>query len=69
MAYGYHCQICLSRPKPALLAYAESYTGKKANRKAVIRAHHINEISKDKGHDHRGNLISICHYHLLRSFI
>jgi len=29
----------------------------------------INEISKDKGHDHRGNLISICHYHLLRSFI
>lgn len=62
-SYNYHCQICLSREKPEVLTYSKSYAGRKANRKSIIKAHHIKEVARDKGHDHPGNYLSLCHYH------
>ena len=62
-SYDYHCQICLSREKPELLTYDKSYAGREANRKSIMKAHHINQVAKDKGHDHPGNYLSLCHHH------
>ncbi|GAI07889.1 unnamed protein product, partial [marine sediment metagenome] len=61
-SYNYHCQICLSREKPELLTYDKSYAGREANRKSIIQAHHIKQVAKDKGHDHPGDYLSLCHY-------
>ncbi len=62
-SYDFHCQICLSRERPKVLTYGKSYAGRKANRKSIIEAHHIKEVAKDKGHDHPGNYLSLCHHH------
>ncbi len=61
--YGYHCQICLAIEKPEFLSYKKSYSGRISNRKAVMRGHHIKRLGKDKGHDHSGNYLSLCHDH------
>jgi hypothetical protein len=61
--YGYHCQICLAREKPEFLSYQKSYSGRVDNRKALMRGHHIKRLSKDEGHDHPGNYLSLCHFH------
>jgi hypothetical protein len=61
--YGYHCQICLAIEKPEFLSYIKSYSGRISNRKAVMRGHHIKRLGKDKGDDHSGNYLSLCHDH------
>jgi len=61
--YSYNCQICLSKEEPATLTYPKSYASVLSNRRIMIEAHHVKEIVKGEGHDHVGNIISLCRYH------
>jgi predicted restriction endonuclease len=60
--YVYNCQICLSKEIPGILSYPNSYAEPQANRQGMIQGHHIKEI-RDEGHDHLGNILSLCVYH------
>jgi hypothetical protein len=62
-SYNYHCQICLSRETPEILTYPKSYASIKSNRRLMIQGHHMNEIAKGEGHDHIGNILSLCRHH------
>jgi hypothetical protein len=64
-SYAHNCQICLSKEDPAVLNAPNSYAEIKINRKLMIQGHHIKEIKKDSGHDHVGNILSLCIYHHL----
>jgi hypothetical protein len=64
-SYDYHCQICLSKEAPEILGFPRSYAELKINRQKMIQGHHIREIKRDSGHDHVGNILSLCIYHHL----
>ena len=64
-SYAHNCQICLSKEAPIILNAQKSYSEIRMNRRLMIQGHHIKEIKKDMGHDHVGNILSLCIYHHL----
>jgi hypothetical protein len=62
-SYNYNCQICLSQESPEILNYPKSYAEPQINRRYMIQGHHVREVKKEMGHDHVGNILSLCTYH------
>ena len=60
--YGCHCQICLSKENPALLAHKKSYAAYRDNKRLFIQAHHLKLVAEG-GKDHPGNYLSLCKHH------
>jgi len=60
--YAAHCQVCLAKSEPLLLAPPASYVGPFEVRKRVMSAHHVHLYSRG-GARHGGNLLVLCELH------
>ena len=60
--YASHCQMCLCRRSPEVLAPADSYIEWEEVRRRVVEAHHV-DLKSAGGARHAGNLILLCKFH------
>ena len=60
--YANHCQICLCKQDPNILAPVDSYVESSELRQKVMEIHHV-DLKHAGGARHAGNLISLCVYH------
>jgi hypothetical protein len=60
--YASHCQMCLCKRPPQVLAPAQSYIQWEEVRRRVVEAHHV-DLKSVGGARHAGNLILLCKLH------
>ena len=60
--YASHCQICLCKQPPRVLAPEGSYIQWEEVRRRVVEAHHV-DLKSAGGARHAGNLILLCKLH------
>ena len=60
--YANHCQICLCKQEPNILAPVSSYVHWAELRQKVMQVHHV-DLKSAGGVAHAGNLIVLCTYH------
>ena len=60
--YANHCQVCLCKQVPNILAPVDSYVESAEVRQKVMEVHHV-ALKHAGGARHAGNLILLCIYH------
>ena len=60
--YASHCQMCLCKHPPQVLAPADSYVQWEEVRRRIVEAHHV-DLKSAGGARHAGNLILLCRLH------